>query len=84
MTSSTSFARIVVYFGITLTFLTQSSGSPLLADHYRGTFNNMTVNSIFSNCLRSREIYLLTTQIVTGFYMKYSDCQDLAVKQRKI
>lgn len=77
MTSSTSFARIIVYFGITLTFLTQSSGSPLLADHYRGTFNNMTVNLIFSNCFWSREIYLLTTQIVTGFFVKYSDCQEV-------
>lgn len=84
MTSSTSFAWIIVHFGITLTFLTQTSGSPLLADHYRGTFNNMTVNLIFWNCFLSWEIYLLTTQIVTGFFLKYSNFQDLGVKQRKI
>lgn len=39
MTSSKhpSFGWNLFYFGITLTFLIQTSGSPLLADYYRGT-----------------------------------------------
>lgn len=39
MTSSKhpSFGWNLVYFGITLTFLIQTLGSPLLADYYRGT-----------------------------------------------
>lgn len=35
-----SFGRIFVYVGITLKFLIQSSGSPLLADYYRGRLSD--------------------------------------------
>lgn len=38
-----SFGWNLVYFGITLTFLIQTSGSSLLADYYRGQFVDIIV-----------------------------------------
>lgn len=64
MTSSKnpSFGWNLVYFGISLTFLIQTLGSPLLADYYRGTLNTTIVKIVWSSCFLLRKISLLTNR----------------------